>query len=71
MTEASTSRNHAVTTLLGYRNRNRQVLVNKTEFSGNDYNQRVYVLECGHCGQKYGANCSDIWQQESPEYWWD
>ena len=54
------------TTRPGYRNRNDQVVVRRTETPGNDHNQVVYELECGGCGQRYGANGSDIWQRKCP-----
>jgi len=54
------------TTELGYINRNNQKVVRETEEIGNDHNQRVYVLWCGECGLKYGANRSDIWQRRCP-----
>lgn len=54
------------TTAPGYKNRNTQVVIRKTSLSGNDHNQRVYVLECSRCGHLYGANGSDIWQRKCP-----
>ena len=54
------------TTVVGYRNRNGQVVVRKTEKSGTDHNQYTYVLRCEKCGRKYGANGSDIWQRKCP-----
>ena len=62
------SRNSAGTTEPGYRNRNDQVVVRRTDLPGNDHNQRVYVLECGRCQHRYGANGSDIWQRRCPRY---
>ena len=55
------------TTQPGYRNRNGQVVVRRTDRPGNDHNQVVYELECGGCGHHYGANGSDIWQRKCPE----
>ena len=56
----------APTTQPGYRNRNDQVVVRRTPLPGTDHNQRVYVLECGRCRHRYGANGSDIWQRRCP-----
>ena len=56
----------AGTTKLGYRNRNDQVVVRRTDLPGNDHNQRVYVLQCDRCMHRYGANGSDIWQRRCP-----
>ena len=60
------SHNSAGTTEPGFRNRNGQVVVKRTDIPGNDHNQYVYVLECSICGQRYGANGSDIWQRKCP-----
>ena len=61
------SRGNAGTTETGYRNRNDQIVIRKTDLLGNDHNQRVYVLECTLCQHRYGANGSDIWQRRCPE----
>jgi hypothetical protein len=55
------------TTKPGYRNRNGQIVVNRTELRGNDNNQYVYRLRCSHCGHEYGANGSDIFQRKCEE----
>lgn len=54
------------TTLPGYTNRNNQRVVRNTGITGNDHNQVVYELECLKCGQKYGANGTDIFQRKCP-----
>lgn len=59
-------RKSAGTTKPGYRNRNDQIVVRRTDLPGNDHNQRVYVLDCGRCQHRYGANGSDIWQRRCP-----
>lgn len=41
-------------TRIGYRNREGQEVVRKTEQTGPD-NQRVFVMRCGVCGHEYGA----------------
>jgi hypothetical protein len=53
-------------------NRNDQRLLEKTDFPGNDYYQRIWVLECQSildgvkCGHTYGANGSDFFQRKCP-----
>lgn len=54
------------TTKPGYVNKNGQEVLNATDFPGNDHNQIVYVMSCGSCGNRYGANGSDIWQRKCP-----
>ena len=64
--EGGARRPGAGTTTPGYRNRNGQVVIRKTDVPGNDHNQVVYVLQCGDCDLQYGANGSDIWQRKCP-----
>jgi hypothetical protein len=54
------------TTTPGFTNRNGQVVVRRTRWPGNDFNQRVYVLSCTPCGNAYGANGSDIHLRRCP-----
>ena len=54
------------TTKPGYVNKNGQMVLNATDLPGNDHNQVVYVMTCGSCGKRYGANGSDIWQRRCP-----
>lgn len=54
------------TTAPGYVNKNAQEVLWKTDLPGNDHSQVVYVLRCGNCGHRYGANGSDIWQRKCP-----
>ncbi len=54
------------TTDVGYVNRNEQKVVRATGLAGNDHMQYIYVLQCGHCSHKYGANGSDIFQRRCP-----
>jgi hypothetical protein len=56
------------TTEPGYKNRNRQVVMRKTDSPGNDHNQKVYILRCETCGLSYGANGSDIWLRRCPQH---
>lgn len=56
------------TTETGYRNRNGQVVLRKTNLPGNDHNQFIYVLRCENCGHEYGANGSDIFQRRCPNH---
>lgn len=50
----------------GYVNRNRQLVLHRTEERGNDHNQYVYKMRCKSCEQEFGANGSDIWQRRCP-----
>ncbi len=61
------SREDRETTSRGYVNRNRQTNVRATDLPGNDHLQRIYVLKCQDCGNKYGANGSDVFQRKCPE----
>lgn len=54
------------TTEPGYENRNRQLVVRKTDKFGTDHLQRVYELRCQLCGYSYGANGSDIFERTCP-----
>ncbi|MCA1732430.1 MAG: hypothetical protein LC732_02375 [Acidobacteria bacterium] len=54
------------TTAPGFINRNSQRVIRKTDLPGNDYLQRTYELECGHCSTRYGSNGSDIFQRKCP-----
>lgn len=54
------------TTEPGYRNRNGQVVVRKTDLPGTDHMQRIYVLRCDACSHEYGANGSDIHLRRCP-----
>ena len=56
------------TTKPGYRNRNGQVVVSRTELPGTDNNQYVYLMRCTHCDHEYGANGSDIFQRKCPRH---
>lgn len=56
----------ARTTQPGYINRNNQEVLRKTNLPGNDHNQVVYVIQCLNCGERYGANGSDIFQRRCP-----
>jgi len=56
------------TTDIGYRNRNSQTVVRKTDLAGNDHNQVTYVLRCEQCEHEYGSNGSDIFQRRCPAH---
>ena len=56
------------TTETGYRNRNGQVVLRRTDLPGSDHNQIIYVLRCDTCGHEYGANGSDIFQRRCPAH---
>lgn len=55
------------TTEIGFENRNGQVVIRRTALSGNDHNQHVYELKCQDCGERYGANGSDIYERKCPK----
>jgi hypothetical protein len=57
----------AKTTQPGFINRNNQEVLQKTDLPGNDHNQVVYILRCHECGERYGANGSDIFQRRCPD----
>ncbi|OYU37426.1 MAG: hypothetical protein CFE33_20955 [Pseudorhodobacter sp. PARRP1] len=48
-------------------NRNSQEVLSRTGQPGTDHNQIVYILKCHHCGARYGANGSDVFQLRCPE----
>lgn len=52
--------------MVGYRNRNGQVVVEATELPGTDSNQKIYVLKCEHCGFEYGSNGTDNHERGCP-----
>ncbi len=56
-------------THVGYVNRNRQIVLRKSDEPGNDHNQRIYVLAClnPECRHQYGANGSDVFQRRCPD----
>lgn len=59
-------RSPGVTTQLGYRNRNAQVVIRATDQPGTDHCQYIYVLRCGECTNEYGANGTDLWLRKCP-----
>lgn len=54
------------TTTPGYVNRNEQVVLHATGLAGTDHCSYTYVLRCGGCAYKYGANGTDIFQRKCP-----
>ena len=48
-------------------NGNNQKLLAKTDFRGTDHNQKVWALQCQHCGHVYGANGSDFHERKCPK----
>jgi hypothetical protein len=56
------------TTIPGFVNKNGQVVVRKTSFSGTDHGQKVYQLACTQCGTNYGANGTDIHERLCPKH---
>lgn len=59
-------RRSAGTTQIGFVNRNGQKVIAGTDLPGTDHNQVVYVLSCLSCGNRYGANGSDIFHRRCP-----
>jgi hypothetical protein len=57
----------APTTVPGYINRNRQIVLRATGEPGTDHGQSIYALHCGDCSYEYGANGSDIFQRRCPQ----
>lgn len=55
------------TTVPGYRNANGQSVVRATGLPGTDHLQYIYVLQCSHCQNEYGANGSDIHARKCPK----
>ena len=55
------------TTTVGYTNPRGQRVVSATELKGTDHNSRVYELQCGSCGLRYGANGADIHIRKCPK----
>lgn len=53
-------------TIPGYVNRNRQMVIRKTDQPGTDHLNYVYELRCGDCKLRYGANGSEIYQRKCP-----
>jgi hypothetical protein len=56
----------AQSTVPGYINRNRQVVLRATGEPGTDHGQSIYALRCSDCSYEYGANGSDIFQRKCP-----
>ncbi len=55
------------TTEPGYVNSRKQRVIRPTGMPGTDHMQYIYVLECGVCSHRYGANGSDIHIRKCPE----
>jgi hypothetical protein len=53
-------------TSIGFRNREGQTVVRKTDRQGNSPEQRVFVLRCTVCGHEYGAEGSEIYGRLCP-----
>lgn len=62
----SSARTLAYSTQPGFVNKNGQTVLHATGLAGTDHGQCVYALRCGHCGEDYGANGSDIWLRKCP-----
>jgi hypothetical protein len=53
-------------TSIGYRNREGQLVIRKTEREGNAPGQRVFILHCTVCDHEYGADGCDIYDRLCP-----
>jgi hypothetical protein len=54
-------------TSIGYRNREGQLVIRKTEREGSAPGQRVFILQCTVCDHEYGADGSDIYDRLCPK----
>src|SRR5688572_8248329 len=54
-------------TSIGYRNREGQLVIRKTEREGSAPGQRVFILHCTVCDHEYGADGSDIYDRLCPK----
>jgi hypothetical protein len=54
---------------IGDVNKNKQKLLAKTEFKGNDHNQKIWAIQCINesCGHVYGANGADFYERKCPK----
>ncbi len=56
------------TTVPGYRNANKQVVIRDTGFASESFpGQRVYEMRCGACDFRYGANGTDVFKRLCPK----
>jgi len=60
------SRRGKGTTEIDFINRNNQQNLRATGLPGTDHGQSIYELECKLCGERYGANGSDIHLRKCP-----
>jgi hypothetical protein len=58
---------HAHVTSIGYRNREGQQVIRKTEREGTTPGQRVFVLHCTVCDHEYGAEGNEIHDRLCPK----
>src|SRR5262245_27277108 len=54
-------------TTIGYRNRDGQLVVRKTDREGHSPEQRVFILRCTVCGHEYGTEGSEIYGRLCPK----
>ncbi|HEY7445503.1 MAG TPA: hypothetical protein VH701_23955 [Vicinamibacterales bacterium] len=54
-------------TSIGYRNRDGQRVIRKTEREGSAVGQRVFILHCTVCDHEYGADGCDIYDRLCPK----
>jgi hypothetical protein len=54
-------------TTIGFRNREGQQVIRKTDREGSSPEQRVFILCCTVCGHEYGAEGCDIYDRLCPK----
>jgi hypothetical protein len=54
-------------TTIGYRNREGQEVIRKTDRDGSTPGQRVFILHCTVCDHEYGADGCDIYDRLCPK----
>lgn len=54
-------------TTIGFRNREGQEVVRKTDREGTSPEQRIFVLRCSVCGHEYGCDGCDIYDRLCPK----
>jgi hypothetical protein len=54
-------------TTIGFRNRDGQEVIRKTERDGTAPGQRVFILRCTVCDHEYGADGCDIYDRLCPQ----
>jgi hypothetical protein len=66
MPRGTSTNSNSTATAVGFENSNGQMVIRQTNLSGNLPGQRLYVLKCGKCGHRYGANGGDVHNRLCP-----